>query len=77
MGPKNEGVALVFVIMVILLVGGIFAGVGTMNYVEVLQTRNTVAMDRAKDGALFALGLAGWPVTAGENGSRRVGQGKE
>ncbi|MDR1891362.1 MAG: hypothetical protein LBQ23_04310 [Puniceicoccales bacterium] len=55
---KGRGVALVFVVLILLLVGGIFTSIGTLNYIEILRLRKETNVDRAKDMALFALGLA-------------------
>jgi hypothetical protein len=50
--------ALIFVILVLVLVGGIFTNIAILNYIEILRLRKETNVDRAKDMALFALGLA-------------------
>ncbi|MDR1528703.1 MAG: hypothetical protein LBS22_03930 [Puniceicoccales bacterium] len=50
--------ALIFVVLVLLLIGGIFTNIATLNYIEILRLRKEINVDRAKDMALFALGLA-------------------
>ncbi|MDR2776562.1 MAG: hypothetical protein LBB17_00740 [Puniceicoccales bacterium] len=55
---NGRGMALIFVILVLLFVGGIFTNIATFNYIEILRLRKETNVDRAKDMALFALGLA-------------------
>ncbi|MDR1233204.1 MAG: hypothetical protein LBJ75_03015 [Puniceicoccales bacterium] len=55
---NGRGMALIFVILVLLLIGGIFTNIATLNYIEILRLRKEANVDRAKDMALFALGLA-------------------
>ncbi|MDR0742062.1 MAG: hypothetical protein LBE98_01190 [Puniceicoccales bacterium] len=49
---------LIFVILVLLSVGGIFTNIATLNYIEILHLRKETNVDKAKDMALLALGLA-------------------
>ncbi|MDR1433251.1 MAG: hypothetical protein LBI61_02845 [Puniceicoccales bacterium] len=58
MTSKGRGVALIFVAMIAVLIGGIFAGIGTINYIWVLHARRDSYANAAKNNALFALGLA-------------------
>ncbi|MDR2779328.1 MAG: hypothetical protein LBB16_03550 [Puniceicoccales bacterium] len=55
---NDRGVALIFVVLVLLLIGGIFTNISTLNYIEILHLRKETNVDMAKDMALFALGLA-------------------
>ncbi|MDR2603294.1 MAG: hypothetical protein LBC11_01900 [Puniceicoccales bacterium] len=55
---NGRGVALIFVVLVLLLIGGIFTNIATLNYIEILRLRKETNVNRAKDMALFALGLA-------------------
>ncbi|MDR0693041.1 MAG: hypothetical protein LBF49_00500 [Puniceicoccales bacterium] len=50
--------ALIFVVLVLLLIGGIFTNIAVLNYIEILRLRKETNVHRAKDMALFALGLA-------------------
>jgi hypothetical protein len=58
MGTKNKGVALMFVVLITVIIGCVFAGIGTINYIEILRVRNETISRKAKENALFALGLA-------------------
>ncbi|MDR2432517.1 MAG: hypothetical protein LBD34_02075 [Puniceicoccales bacterium] len=58
MVQKGKGMALIFVILVLLLIGGIFTNIATLNYIEILRLRKKTNVHRAKDMALFALSLA-------------------
>jgi hypothetical protein len=55
---KVRGMALVFVILVALLVGGVFSGIAAVNYIEILRSRAEDNGRMAKDCALFGLGMA-------------------
>ncbi|MDR2628704.1 MAG: hypothetical protein LBC30_01795 [Puniceicoccales bacterium] len=55
---NGRGMALIFVILVLLLIGGIFTNIATLNYIEILRLRKEINVDKAKDMALFALDLA-------------------
>ncbi|MDR1595361.1 MAG: hypothetical protein LBR91_00335 [Puniceicoccales bacterium] len=53
-----NGTALVFVTLIALLIGGVFAGIGTMNYIEILRSRGENNLAKARENAMVALNLA-------------------
>ncbi|MDR2737945.1 MAG: hypothetical protein LBB18_03340 [Puniceicoccales bacterium] len=55
---KEKGVAFVFVILTILLVGSMFSNLTVLHYIEILRLGREKYAEKAKENALFALGLA-------------------
>ncbi|MDR3144084.1 MAG: hypothetical protein LBT64_01115 [Puniceicoccales bacterium] len=55
---RDKGVALIFVVLILLLLGSILASVGIANYMEILRIRREDNIAAAQDNAMFALGLA-------------------